>query len=102
MKRAAACAAGFVFGLLLTWLCLYTFSHVQWQRAGGVPVGGCLDRGNCSWWVVPLLLGYVFLLPILFGVLNGVAWQRWPLRKGSGWFLILSLFTVSVHLASYL
>lgn len=102
MRRAAASAAGFVFGLLLTWLCLYIFSNAAWQRAGGMSVGGCLDRGDCSWWVAPLLLGYLFLLPILFGVLNGVAWKRWPLRKWGGWFLGLSLLTVAVHLANYL
>ena len=30
MKRLAAGLAGVVAGLLLTWLCLYAFSHVDW------------------------------------------------------------------------
>lgn len=102
MKRAAASMAGFVFGLLLTWVCLDAFSNAPWLRRGGATTGGCLDRGDCSWWVAPLLLGYIVLLPILFGVLNGMAWRRWSLRKWTGWFLGLIVMTVMVHLASYL
>jgi len=102
MKRAAASTAGFVFGLLLTWLCLYIFSNALGLRSSRVPTGGCLDKGDCAWWVAPLLFCYVFMLPVLFGVLNGMAWQRWSLRKWSGWFLGLSLLTVMVDLTSYL
>lgn len=102
MKRAAASTAGFAFGLLLTWICLYAFSNAPWLHGDRATMGGCLDRGDCSWWVAPLLLGYVFLFPVLFGILNGMAWQRWSFRKWSGWFLGLSLITVMVHLASYM
>lgn len=102
MKRVAASTAGFVFGLLLTWACLYVFGNAQLLHGAGATTGGCLDRSDCSWWMAPLLLGYVFVLPILFGVLNGMAWQRWSIRKWSGWFLGLSVMTVILHLASYL
>lgn len=102
MRRAAASAAGFVFGVLLTWLCLYVFSNAAWRRTEGVPVGGCLDSGVCTWWALPMFLGYLFLLPILFGVLNGVAWRRWPVRKWGRWFLTLVILTIGMHLASYL
>ena len=100
MKRAAVSVAGFAFGLFLTWLSLYIGSHIDGHREARP--GGCFDRDDCAWWVAPLLLGYVFLLPILFGVLNGVAWQHWSLRKWGQWLLGLSLLTIAVHLASYL
>jgi hypothetical protein len=102
LKRAAASVAGFAFGLLLTWLCLYVFSNAAWRHAGGPTTGGCIDRQDCSWWVAPLLVGYVLLFPVLFGTLNGVAWRRWSVRQWGRWFLGLSLLTVLAHLASYL
>lgn len=102
MKRAAASVAGFVFGLALTWFCLFVFSNIAWQPAGGPTHGGCIDREDCSWWVTPLLLGYVLLFPILFGVLNGVAWHRWSGRKWTRWFIGLSLLTVMSYTLSYL
>jgi hypothetical protein len=30
MKRAAICVGGFSYGLFLTWICLYIFSHIDW------------------------------------------------------------------------
>jgi hypothetical protein len=99
MKRSAISFAGFVFGLFLTWLSLYVGSHVDWHR--GLRAGGCVDRDDCSWWVAPLFIGYILLAPILFAVLNGVAWKRWKLRRWAGSFAALCLLTVAGHMASY-
>lgn len=99
MKRAAIIFAGIGFGLFLTWLSLYLGSHITWHRAPGP--GGCFDRGDCPPWAVPALAGYVLLFPALFGALNGIAWGRWPVRKWSTWFAILTLLTALVHLAGY-
>jgi hypothetical protein len=52
--------------------------------------------------VAPLLLGYVFLFPVLFGALNAVAWRRWAIRKWGRWFVVLSLLTAILHLAATL
>lgn len=101
MKRGTITFAGsgFAFGLFLTWLSLYVGSHVDWHK--GERPGGCFDRDDCSSWVIPLLVGYILLFPVLFSVLNGVAWKRWTGRKWACWFVVLSLLTVAVHLASY-
>jgi hypothetical protein len=93
--------AGFAFGLLLTWLSIYTVNHIDWLIPAVPRQGGCFDRDDCEWWVAPMFIGYFFLLPVLFGVLNGVAWKRWPLRKWGRWFVVLSLFTSVFHLGVY-
>ena len=99
MKRSVISFAGFVFGLFLTWLSLYVGSHVDWRR---VPQpGGCMDRGDCPGLSSLLFIGYILLAPILFSVLNGVAWKRWNVREWGGWFVALSLFTMMLHLAGY-
>lgn len=100
MKRGAASFAGFAYGLLLTWLCLYTFSHMEWHRSR-VAAPGCLDVGNCGWWEGSLILGAVFLPPLLFGVLNVTAWRRWTVRRWALYAAGLSVATVLFHLAGY-
>lgn len=65
-----------VYGLLLTWLSVCAFSHMEWRRSRSVGPG-CLYIGNCGVWAGVLIVGDLLLFPVLFGVLNSVAWRRW-------------------------
>ena len=49
-----------------------------------------------------MLVGYIFLFPLLFGVLNGIAWRRWTIRKWLCWLLVFSFLTVTIHLIGHL
>lgn len=100
MKRSAAGIAGVVYGLLLTWLSLYAFSHMEWHRSRSAGPG-CLDIGNCEVWAGVLIVGDLLLFPVLFGVLNSVAWRRWTVRRWGCWGAGLSVLTAMFHLTGY-
>ena len=102
MKRVAFIMIGLIYGLFLTWLCLYIASHVEWSQSGKA-VGGCHELGKCpySWWDGFALFLDVFGSPVLFGVLNAVAWKRWTAQK---WFLSfggLNILTIAYRLSGY-
>lgn len=101
MRRSIASLAGFFFGVILTWICLFTFNNISWSTSGR-RAHSCVDAGDCSWLGISMLIGYIFLFPLLFGVLNGVAWRRWTIRKWLCWLLIFSFLTVTIHLIGHL
>lgn len=102
MKRASVAFAGFAFGLLLTWLCLYVVSHVDWPLSDE-PAVGCREIDKCPVprWAMLLLLADLLVAPALFGILNAVAWQRWPMNRWIGWFGGLTLLTAAYRVAGY-
>jgi hypothetical protein len=102
VKRTAIGITGLVFGLFLTWLCLYVFSHMHWPQSGR-PVNGCHELGKCpvSWLAGTQLFLSLFGPALLFGLLNGAAWKRWTLRKWMIWFAALIFFTVVFYLYGY-
>ncbi|MDO3620221.1 hypothetical protein Q3O98_03825 [Ralstonia pseudosolanacearum] len=102
MKRAAVIVAGILFGLFLTWLCLYTLSHIHWPLSTK-PVHGCHELGKCpmQWRDVALLLASLFGPTVLFGLMNGVAWRRWTMRRWSWSAGVLVVLTVVFYAAGY-
>lgn len=102
MKRTVITLAGVMFGLFLTWFCLYTFSHIQWPQSNR-PVKGCHELGKCSvpWWTMLELYACVFGPSILFGLLNTVAWKRWTVQKWSTCFAITTFCVVVFYLYGY-
>ena len=102
MKRAAICVGGFAYGLFLTWICLYIFSHIDWPSPDR-PAIGCHEIDKCpmSWWTLPLLFTHLLGAPVLFGILNAVEWQRWSNKKWTWGFGGLTVLTVAHRLAGY-
>lgn len=102
MKRAAFSLAGVVYGLFLTWLCLYIFSHIEWPQSDK-PATGCHELGECPvpWWSLALLFVDVLASPMLFGILNAVAWKRWSIYKWGWYFGGLTVATAAYRLAGY-
>ena len=96
MKRFAAALAGLVFGLLLTWACLYSLSHAHLPRIGlRLNRSGC-DVEHCGpEWVLPAIAAF-FLLPSMgFAVAGFRSVSRaWSLRKTAVVFGWLSVGTV--------
>jgi hypothetical protein len=102
VKRAAAAITGGLFGLILTWICFYTFSHVEFA-ASRTPAQGCYDLEHCGkeWWTYPLLLAMLFAPSILFSLLNLVAWQRWTVHKWAWASGLLAIGTATSYLIAY-
>jgi hypothetical protein len=103
MKRAAISLAGLIYGLLLMWLCLYTFSRIGWHPSNET-ANGCHEIGPCEmpWWVFPTLLLYILVPPSLFAALNAIAWRRWRVRNWGLCFAILTLLSVALSLSGYM
>jgi hypothetical protein len=97
MKRSIVAALGFVWGLLIVWLVLYSLSRIHWPPTTNVPSSGCTDMEHCSpRWLTSLTLGCTFLLPALFFLmLNAMAWMRWTGRK---WVTAFATLNVLVAL----
>jgi len=102
MKRLAAALAGVAAGLVLTWLCFYAFSHVDWPVSGKA-AASCREIGKCpmSRWAGAALLAEVFGPALLLGALNAVAWRRWPLRRWAGWALGWLVLSTAYRLWEY-
>src|SRR5437870_3689691 len=92
MKRFTVAFSGFAFGLFLSWLCLYSFSHISWP-VSNTSAQGCNDIEHCRkhWWTYPLFFGTLFGPAIFFGLLNAIAWRHWTAHK---WVLVFGLFVV--------
>jgi hypothetical protein len=91
MRRGAAGAAGFVFGLFWVWCCLYILGHTKWTRSN--TSHSCVDAGDCTWSGTVAAALYVLAPSIIFAVLNGSACGRWTARRWARWFLGLTLLT---------
>ncbi len=103
MKRLAVAVAGVVFGLFVSWLCLYSFSRIDWPVSNR-PASGCHEIAHCPiyWWTYPLLIGTLIGPSLLLGLVNAAAWKRWTLRRWSWTFGLLTLLTGLFYLAGYL
>lgn len=102
VRRAVASFAGVVFGVFLTWICLYTFSHIHWSQSNRV-VKGCHELGKCAvpWWTMAELFAYIFCPSLLLGFLNAIAWKRWRLRKWAAYFATATFGIVGLYLYGY-
>ncbi|WP_414448573.1 hypothetical protein AB4851_04260 [Burkholderia sp. 22PA0099] len=101
MKRAALGALGLSYGLLLTWLCLYLFSHVESAPTKAVSAG-CHEIDKCPvpWWVLPSMVAYFFGPSIAFMLLNAVSWKRWSISGWAWCFFALTLATIALYLSN--
>ena len=97
MKRLAISLCGTLYGLLLTWLRLYAYSHIKWPDISDSSRHGCHELGKCTvaWWEGALLIAYVLAPALLFCMLNAIAYKRWSRRK---WTLSLGIGTVLASL----
>jgi uncharacterized membrane protein HdeD (DUF308 family) len=102
VRRLFVAALGFVWGLLLTWLLLYVFSHVNWQREVA-PMSGCSDMEHCSSRTLTLLIlfGTLFWPAVVFAGINAVAYRHWPTQKWTLVFGVGSFFVVLFYTALY-
>jgi hypothetical protein len=93
---------GFGWGLLLSWLSIYMFSHIDWLTVR-THASGCSDMEHCNQRSVTLLAlaATLFLPAFVFSVLNGVAYQRWSTQKWVIVFALGSLVVVLLYLIIY-
>lgn len=104
MKRLAAGLASMTFGILLSWLCLYTFSHIDFQDTGRSLSGSCTDIEHCPshWWTYLQLFATLLGPAALFGLMGAVGWKRWSFRKWLAVSCIAIAGTTAFYLAGYL
>jgi hypothetical protein len=104
VKRLAAGFSGVVFGLLLSWLCLYVFSRFNWPVPNNAPTNDCSDLEHCPQKVMTYLQlsATLFGPALLFGLLNAIAWKRMPVRKWAVLSGVAATCTVGFYLAGYL
>lgn len=102
MRRLSVAALGFTWGLLLTWLSLYAFSHVDWPGTSA-PMSGCSDMEHCSPRILTLfvLFGALFGPAFVLAGLNAVAYRRWSTQKWTLVFCVASVFVVLLYMAPY-
>lgn len=102
MRRFFVALSGLAWGLLLTWLSLYTFSHLDWSTAHA-QASGCSDMEHCSPRIVVLsaLLGTLSTPALGFAILNAVAYRRWSTRKWAISFGVGSILVVLFYLAGF-
>ncbi|MBN3788723.1 hypothetical protein G3N94_17700 [Burkholderia sp. Ac-20353] len=102
MKRIGLATLGFVWGLLVTWAAVYTFSHMHWPTPPSHSTG-CNDMEHCSPHAVFVMttLGLLLWPALAFCVLNAVAYKRWSNRKWGIVFAVGTLIVVLFYLASY-
>lgn len=102
MKRFAISLCGLLFGLLVTWGFIYTFSHVHWVKPNHTATG-CHELGKCAtpWWGAPVLISYFFGPAIAFCALNAVAWKRWGVGKWALWGIAILVVSAALYLVDY-
>lgn len=102
VNRLVISLCGLLFGLLVTWVFIYTFSHLYWVVPNHIATD-CHELGKCAtpWWVAPVLISYSFGPAIAFCALNAVAWRRWPVRKWALWGVAILAVTATLYLADY-
>jgi hypothetical protein len=88
VKRIGVTMLGFGWGLFLTWLTLYTLSHVGWPHRNSSGYG-CSDMEHCNSRLMTLsYLAAMFFGPaIAFASPNAIAYRRWSVTR---WFLSFS------------
>lgn len=103
MKRTGIAILGVIFGLFLTWLCLYVLSHIDWPPSNKVATG-CHEIDKCPmpWWALPVIFTSVFGPAVVFGALNAVAWRRWTFSRWRWCFIASTLITIAYYAAGYI
>ena len=102
MKRLPVSLGGAIFGLFVTWVCLYIASKINWP-ALAAPAQGCYEIDKCPtcWWTYPALFGTLLGPALLLGLVNAFAWRRWTLRRWAWSFGTLVLLTIVFHFAGH-
>ncbi|VWC65729.1 MULTISPECIES: hypothetical protein [Burkholderia] len=102
MKRLAVAILGFIWGLLVSWASLYTFSHIHWSATPSHSTG-CNDMEHCAPHAVFIvgLLALTLWPSFAFATLNAFAYRRWSSRTWMVAFVATTLLVVLFHLVSY-
>ncbi|VBB13833.1 hypothetical protein [Burkholderia stabilis] len=102
MKRLVVAVSGFIWGLLVAWASLYTFSRIHWPATPSHSTG-CNDMEHCASHTVFVagLLALTMWPSVVFAALNAFAYLRWSLRKWALVFGATTLFVVLFYLAPY-
>lgn len=102
MKRTGLAVLGFVWGLLVTWASVYTFSHMHWPTPPSHSTG-CNDLEHCSPHAVFFLttLGLLLWPAVAFCLVNAVAYRRWSQQKWATAVGAGSVIVVLFYLMSY-
>lgn len=102
MRRLSVAVLGFVWGLLLTWLLLYVFSHIDWPSTNA-PTSRCSDMEHCSPRILTLsvLFGTLFGPAFVFAGFNAMAYRRWSTPKWLFVFFIGSIFVTLLYMVPY-
>ena len=103
MRRLAAALGGAIFGLFLTWVCLYGASRINWPTST-VPAQRCNEIGKCptQWWTYPALFGTLLGPALFLGLINALAWRRWTVRRWAWTFGAFLALTVVFYFAGNL
>lgn len=103
MKRLAFAVLGIVWGLLVAWACLYTFSILPRPAFPASHTTGCSDMEHCAphWKFVTGLLVMTLWPSAVFAALNAFAYRRWSPREWRIKFAAATFFIVLIHLFLY-
>lgn len=102
MRPALSTFAGLVYGLLVAWLSLYSFSRMGLQSTR--PQQGCGDIEHCGghWWQYAGLLLVLFGPSLVFACAGYLAAARqWPMVRRAVVFVGLTGLAVLVYWLSY-
>jgi len=90
-------------GLLLTWLLLYAYSHMDLPAISDGASRGCRELGECpvSWWEGGLLLAYLLAPAFIFGSINAIAYKSWSRKKWAIALSIGAMFASILYLEPY-
>jgi hypothetical protein len=103
MMRIAIGLIGFIYGLIFVWSAQFILNKIDWQRSN-IVVQGCYELGKCpiSWWKLLGLFAYIFTPPLLFAMLNIIAWKRWKLSRWGIFFCLLTIVAITIYILSYI
>ena len=79
MKQAAVGIAGFLYGLVLSFVYVFVASHYNWSPTDKMSVS-CYPN-DCGIFSRVALVLDVCAPILIFTVLNVVAWKRWPAKR---------------------
>ena len=102
MKRFAVGFVGFCYGLVVTWLCLFALSRLEWIHDPHRIAHGCNELGMCrlSWYNWPMLYVFVFGPATLGAALNVYAWNRWRLKRWTCYAVSMTALVAALYFGS--
>jgi hypothetical protein len=99
VKRFAFGVAGFLYGLIITWVCLAELSRLHEFRDPHKVVHGCTELDKCPFpWYGWLILGvYIFGPAALGAALNAYALHRWSVKRWGCYAALMTGVVVTLY-----